>query len=192
MIDNQIPGLLSGITVEPGLIPKIQEVYSSEIKKAARDDRESRLAEYKRQLSQLRDEEARLGRLLISNKISEDTYDQLRKEWQEKQRKIQIKVFDLERETSMCLDDLGIALALMSRLSFLTNRLAEKERSALLQVLSKRIIVDERGQVIDHELNSPFAYLHNLAEDFRTLDSNWRGSDGVRLGAHTHYSPRII
>lgn len=183
VVDGQIPNLLSGVVVDAKRIPLIRDTYTKEVKKASRDDRENKLTEYKRQLVQLRDEEARLGRLLISNKISEDTYDQLRKEWQEKQRAIQVKIIDLERETSMCLDDLDAALVLMTKLSFLYKRLAEKERSILLQVLFKRIIVDEQGQIIDHELNSPFSYLRNIADSFRTLDTNRRGSEGIPLGA---------
>jgi hypothetical protein len=172
------------VVVDAKRIPLIRDTYTKEVKKASRDDRENKLTEYRRQLVQLRDEEARLGRLLISNKISEDTYDQLRKEWQEKQRAIQIKIMDLERETNMCLDDLDAALLLLTKLSFLYKRLAEKERSILLQVLFKRIIVDEQGQIIDHELNSPFSYLQDIAGSIRTLDTNRRGSDGIPLGAH--------
>jgi len=130
-----------------------------------------------------------LGRLVITEKITEGTYDQLRKEWKEKQRNIEANIADLERETTIHLDDLDVALILMTKLSFLYPRLTEKDRAILLQVLVKRIIVDPQGKIINHELNSPFAYLRDIVNEFQLLDSEARSSEYNRLGAHTRNRP---
>ena len=182
-IDEKIEELLAGITIEPELVPEIREAYRSEIKKSASEEREMRLAELNRQLSQLREEEARLGRLLITNMISEETYFQLRKEWQDKQRNITSNIADLERETNLCLDDLDAAIILMTKMSALYSRISENDRSKLLQIIIKQIIVNEEGEIINQELNSPFAYLQDLVDLYRKSDKYSRGSDQVRVGA---------
>jgi len=182
-VDAQIQDLLDGITVTPLLVPSIRKIYHSQIKQSTEDDRENKLSEFKRQMSRLKEEEARLGRLVITEKITEGTYDQLRKEWKEKQRNIEANIADLERETTIHLDDLDVALILITKLSFLYPRLNEKDRAILLQVLVKRIIVDPQGEIIDHELNSPFAYLRNIVNEFQLLDSEARSSEYNRLGA---------
>jgi hypothetical protein len=52
-----------------------------------------------------------------------------------------------------------------------------------LQILTKKIIVDLQGEIVDQELNSPFAYLRTLADEIQFPGSNAHGSDQIRLGA---------
>jgi hypothetical protein len=42
-------------------------------------------------------------------------------------------------------------------------RLDEKQRSTLLQIIFKRIIVSPSGEIINYELNSPFATIYKIA-----------------------------
>lgn len=190
IIDEQIPGWLSGINIPTSLLPTIRQVYQSQLKeKSDQENRDKRMAELKRQLSQLGEEEARLGRLLITEKISEETYDQLRKEWQEKQRNVETDIAELNRETTKHFDDLEIALLLLTKVNVLFHRLSKNDRATLLQILAKRIIVDSQGEIIDSELNSPFAYLRYIADEFQNLDIEKSGSDQIRLGAHSNRSP---
>ena len=46
----------------------------------------------------------------------------------------------------------------------MVDRLPQKKRASLLQILAKKLIVDDRGSIIDYELNKPFVYLHETAE----------------------------
>ena len=62
----------------------------------------------------------------------------------------------------------------------LFERLKKKERLILLQVLVKRIIVDLQGEIIDHELNSPFAYFGSIVDHFQYQDSKIGGSEQVQ------------
>jgi hypothetical protein len=192
VVDDQIPRWLGLITVEPILVPAIRNLYTVQLKNSADSDRGHKIAEFKHQLSRLKNEEARLGRLLISDKISEETYDELRREWQEKQRNIEINIADLERDAGLHLDDLELALVLMTQLSNLFSRFSEKERAILLQILAKKIIVNLQGEIVDQELNSPFAYLHTLADEIQSPNSNARGSDQIPLGAQRNRQKSAI
>ena len=166
IVESQISKWLQGITVETNLIPEIRKTYQTQIKKLVGGDKESQRSHLKHKLQSLRDEEARLGRLVITGKISEQTYEQLRNEWQEKAVNVQIKLEELAFDVSLYLDDLEIALVLLSQISLLFPRLEEKQKNTLLQILLKKIIINSDGEIIDFELHSPFSYLHSIANDF--------------------------
>jgi DNA invertase Pin-like site-specific DNA recombinase len=169
VVDTQIPAWLQGIAIDAGLIPQIRKTYQTQIKNLAGGDKESQRDHLNKKLKALRDEEARLGRLLITEKISEATYDQLRLEWQEKVVNIQLKLEELAFDASLYLDDLEIALVLLSQVSILFARLDEKQKNTLLQILLKRIIINSDGEIVDFELHSPFNYLYSLAIDNKDI-----------------------
>jgi len=75
-----------------------------------------------------------------------------------------------------------VALILMSKLSELFPRLKEADRTKLLQILAKRIIVDPNGEIVGYDLNSPFMYLDYLANDLRGVWISSRGSSDVSVG----------
>lgn len=75
--------------------------------------------------------------MLITNKVSEEVYERLRAEWQEKLRRVELNIADLQRETRIQLDDLDAALILMAKLSFIFSRLSEKKTSITLANNSK-------------------------------------------------------
>lgn len=114
-IDAQVPNWLRGITVDPEHLPVIREIYRQQIAGLTQTDREAKLASLSRRLAQLREEEARLGRLLITEKMSEETYDRLRAEWREKLRLTETSLANLECDAARYLDDLDTALLLLTR-----------------------------------------------------------------------------
>jgi len=174
-IDHQIPEWINQITVDPERLSDIQEIYQTEINKTKKEDWKTKPIELKRKKSLLKDEEARLGRLFITGKMSEETYDLLHKEWREKLRQMELTLADMEREASIHFDDLEVALALMSKLSTLFPRLMLIEQSALLQVLVKQIIVNLDGEIIDYELCSPFMYLDTINENYSSrITQSWQ------------------
>ncbi|MGD0006447.1 MAG: recombinase family protein [Anaerolineaceae bacterium] len=180
VVNQQISDWLTGITVNSKLIPTIREVYQTQIKKATQEDREVKLSELKQRISQLRAEEARLGRMLVTGKLSEETFDQLRLEWQEKIRNAELSLAEMERESKIYLDDLDLALVLLAKITALYPRLSLKDKATLLQIITKRIIVDTQGKIIDHELNSPFVYLKTLADENKTQCKEGAGSAHVQ------------
>lgn len=183
VIDSQIPEWLEAIQIKTELIPAIKDVYHSQVIEVTQNNHEKKLREMKRQLSGLKDEEARLGRLYITGKISDDIYQQLRKEWQVKLRNVEINISDMERESKIPLDDLDAALMLISKISPLYMRLKESDQSKILQIITKRIIVDPQGKIIEYELNSPFGYISKLVDNLLTKDNEPRGSEQLRFGA---------
>ncbi len=182
-VDEQIPTWLYGIQVDTTLIPAIRSAYEKEVRQVTTSDRDIKVSGLHRQLSQLKDEEARLGRLFITEKISEEVYGQLRSEWQEKLRHIELTLAELDRDATVHLDDLDAALLLLTKIADLYPRLGEKQCSTLLQILVKQIIVDATGEIIDYQLNSPFVYLRSLVDTLSTPSTGEGGSERIREGA---------
>ena len=114
--------------------------------------------------------------------MSEETYNQLRREWQEKLRHLELTLAELEREVSFHLDDLDAAMALMAKVADLYPRLETRQQGILLQILAKQIIVDPHGKIVEHELNSPFVYLRSLVQDLFTPRSGEGSSEHNRSG----------
>jgi len=181
VIDQQIPSVLADIGIDPELIPSIQATYQTEIKKNTQDGKADKLEQLQQRLKNLQDEEARLARLFMTGKINEETYDRLRGEWKEKTRQIQMTVKELEFDASKYLDDLEVALALLTKIAVLFERLKEKERTAILQVLIKQVIVNTAGEIIHIELHSPFSYLFTLVSQYK----DGKSSSCISLGTPT-------
>ena len=163
-IDEQVEGWLSGISISPKLIPDIREAYLQQITQTRQTDREDRIVRLQQRIRSLKDEELRLARLLLSNKIAEDTFDRLRSEWKEKVRQSELDLQDLESDTSRCLDDLDVALCLLTTMTELYARMNERQRATLLQIVTQRIMVNADGQITDHVLHAPFSYLVSLRQ----------------------------
>jgi hypothetical protein len=172
IVDAQVPDWLGGISVQPDLVPKIKEVYTREIQQISDSDRESRLTELKRQITLLKEEETRLGRLYITGKITEEAYEKLHSEWQEKLRINELNLAELEREARIHVSDLDLALALMTKMADLYSRLDEKQQGTLLQILAKKIVINGEGKIVDHTLNTPFVYLCSLADTLLSSKEN--------------------
>jgi hypothetical protein len=88
----------------------------------------------------------------------------------------------LERDNAERLDDLDVALVFWGRLPRLFDRF-ERQRYTLLQIIAKRVIIGADGEIIDQELEPPFAYLRSLVDDFRLSNDGECGSDQHRKGA---------
>lgn len=183
IVDEQIGDWISGVVVSSDLIPEIQEVYRSHLQKITQDDQAKTLNQLKRRLSELHEEETRLGRLIITGQISEDAYAKLRAEWSEKIFNVRRKIEELEFDASQYLDDLDVALVLMTNISTLYERLGEKQRTNLLQMFVKRIIINQEGEIIGHELLSPFEYLSTLTSCSESKNEEGGDSEQVRYGS---------
>lgn len=183
-INTQIPEWLKGININPALISPIRVIYESEITDFSRADREIKREELRRRLTQLREEETRLGRLFITGNLSESSYKHLREEWREKFHHAEVNLKDLDRNLARYIDDLDMALFLLTKASDLFPRLEEVKKTNLLQIIVKRFIVNPIGEIIDFELNTPFSYLINLMDNAHHINSTEVcGSEHVRLGS---------
>ena len=95
----------------------------------------------------------------------------------------------MEFDARQYLDDLQVALVLMAKLPILFNRLDVKQKTCLLQIVAKRIIISREGEIISCELHSPFAYLSTLATSLNRGSEEGCGSEHVPLGASVCQKP---
>jgi hypothetical protein len=63
----------------------------------------------------------------------------------------------------------------------------ESDQAKLLHVIARRIMIDSEGEIIDHELHSPFAYLRSLVDGFSTEDPPECGSEQPLGGAPARF-----
>jgi site-specific DNA recombinase len=187
--DDQISDWLNGITIDSKITPEIRKIYQNEIRKLTSENKEVTIDQLKRRLLLLNEEEANLGRLLITGKISEKAYDKLRSEWQEKTYHLRMKIEEMEFDASKYLDDLEVALVLLANISTLYDRLDEKKKNNLLQIVVKRIIINQEGEIISHKLHSPFSYLSTLISAFSGENGEGRCSVTVACGSSTQKEP---
>ena len=180
-VDEQIASWLNGIQVNEDIIPNIQTIYQTEIQQAVSENQTEKASNLKRRVSQLQDEEARLGRLFMTEKISEETYERLHAEWREKSIQAKANLRKVEQDTTIHVSNLDLALALMTCMSGLFQRLDEKQKPKLLQIMIKRIIVNPQGEILDYVLHSPFEYLKNIVQSI-TPSSHINRSGQVMLG----------
>jgi len=181
LIDHQVSEFINNIAIDPERISEIRNIYEADVKTKTQEDKTKNLDSLKKRLVSLEKEEARLARLFMAEKINEETYDQLRCEWREKTQSIQSMVKELEFDARQHLDNLEVGIMLLANVSNLFRRLKEKERTLLLQVLIKQIIIDCEGEIISFELHSPFTYLTTLAARLK--------SNGSREGGRSTVSP---
>jgi DNA invertase Pin-like site-specific DNA recombinase len=173
-IDRQIDAWLESMTVNPAFVPGIQKIYMEQISQVQQSDHEEKVARLQQKIRGLRDEELRLGRLLLKGKIAEETYDKLRHEWQETVKQAELDLQDLERDATSFMDDLDVALELLVILPDLYRRLDGKRRAVMLEILAKRIIVNSHGEIVSQELHSPFIYLLSLQKRLEGNDGEAR------------------
>ena len=95
----------------------------------------------------MREEVVKLGRMFLTDKISEESYSQLRQEWREKVKHAEANLRDVKHHLTRYLNDLDIALILLTKVSNLYLRVDEKKRAILLQILVKRILVNSQGEI---------------------------------------------
>ena len=184
VVDMRIPDWLSGISINGGNVAAIQKTYQREIKAVTSDNREVSLDQLRRKFQILKEEETKLGRTYITGKISEEAYDNLRVEWQEKILNLKWKIQEMEFDASKHLDDLDVALALLQNIGMLSQRLDNKQKNNLLQLVVKRIIINREGEIISHELHSPFSYLSSLVTRKNGKNKEGWRSESIHEGVH--------
>lgn len=65
------------------------------------------------------------------------------------------------------------------------------QRNTLLRILAKRIIVDTNGELIGHELHSPFVYLTSLSPDTQDRQREACGLSIIHLDLHVLNFPEL-
>ena len=165
-IDNKVANAIRHIQVAHDLLPIIRNNYTDELKERLGPSRPDNCARLVSLLKQINEEEARMARLLASGKISEDVWDGLWKEWQDRRQVTQRALETMEQEQGIHIDNLESALQVIAKIGKLYNGLEVSKKKVLLSQIIERVIVDNDGNVA-LELRTPFAYLQTLAEKIK-------------------------
>lgn len=167
-IDSQIPNELNRIQVDPELIPLVRASYTHELSERmgySRPDERSRL---RAALKQIDEEETRLARLLASGKITESVWDGLWVEWQDRRHQILQTIDTLDSGRDYHVENLEVALQIIAQIGILYNGLERRDQKELLRQVVERVVVSEEG-IVTLVLRTPFAYLHDLADEIRLV-----------------------
>lgn len=162
-IDRQIVEALQCIQVNPDLIPLVRAAYTDDIAEKMGhlrpDEREDMLAA----LKSIDEEEVRMMRLYAAGKVTESLWDIQWREWQDRRSRIQMS---LEGQHQTYIENLDVALEIISQIGIVYNRLERSDQKELLRYIVERVIVDP-AEKIRLELRAPFAYLQDITDQVR-------------------------
>ncbi len=173
-IDALVAQELTRIQVDPDLMPLIRAAYTHDLTTkigGARPDERTRLEAV---LKAIDEEENRTARLFASGKITEEIWDSLWAEWQDRRNQVRRTLDTLSLNHQVHVDNLEMALQIIARIGALYNGLERKDQKELLRQVVHRVVVNDAGNV-SLELRTPFAYLHDLSDEIRSVSQQSKG-----------------
>jgi hypothetical protein len=169
------------IQVDPELIPMIQANFTQELLEQMGMLRPDESARLQKVLADVDEQQARTVRLFAAGKISEDVWNGLWSEWQDRRQQVQRVLDTLEFEHDYHIDNLNAALEIISTIRTVYNGLERADQKDLLRQIVERIIVSDDGNV-RFVLRSPFAYLRGLSEQLRSGAAHRPGNEDTKSG----------
>ncbi len=163
-VDKQIPKALLGIQVDPALVPLIRDSYTDDVARKLGHLRPSEREALESALKAVDEEEARTARLFATGKITEQVWDNLWAEWQDRRRTLQSNLESLQQKHIFHIANLDAALTIIEKVGILYGNLERSDQKELLRQMVERVIVDPEGRLIRLKLKSPFSYLHRVSE----------------------------
>lgn len=165
-IDRQIPDELKHIQVDPDMLPMIRAYYTHDLAEKLGHNRPSEREQLVAALESIDQEEARTVRLLATGKISEDLWNSLWAEWQDRRLKLRATLEGMTQQQEYHIENLESALGIIAQVGTLYNRLDRSAQKELLHHMVKRVVVNVDGEIV-LELRPPFAYLKDLSDRAR-------------------------
>lgn len=166
VIDAAVEHKIRRVQVDPNLIPLIRVSYTRELQERMGHTRPDRRGQLQFALKQVEEEEARAARLYAAGKISDEIWESMWAEWQDRRQTIRRTLETMQQEQQVHVDNLDLALEIIARIGTLYNGLQRSDQKELLRQVVERVIVDDDGQV-SLELRTPFGYLSTLASDVK-------------------------
>jgi DNA invertase Pin-like site-specific DNA recombinase len=191
-LDNAVAKEIARIQVNPELISTIESAFTRDLhanlSEGITQDRSQLLAA----LKSVDDEEARSLRLYVAGKITDEIWNSLWAEWQDRRNLIRQTLASMSLEQEQHVDNLATALQIIAKIGKLYNGLERKDQKDLLRQVVRRVVVDECGKVT-LELKSPFEYLRNLADEVRSVRKKLSGNKVEKKngGPLSAVSPRL-
>jgi hypothetical protein len=121
LIDQQIPDVLAGIQVDPDLIPLIRASYTKEVARKLGHLRPAEREQLQQQLGQIDKEEARALRLYVTGKITEQVWNEMWAEWQDRRRTLRTSLEAAETQSGLHIDNLDSALTVIAKVGILVK-----------------------------------------------------------------------
>lgn len=174
-IDARVALEIARIQVDPELIPLIRASYARDLSLKLTGIRPDERKRLETALAEVDVEETRAARLYAAGKISDEIWDALWTEWQDRRNQIRRTLETLDVEHELHVDNLETALQVIACIGTLYNKLSCKEQKELLREVVSRVVVNDKGRV-HLELRTPFAYLHDLTNEIRHVKSKQQGS----------------
>lgn len=174
-IQNGVGFYLSSITLSAfvrwvkSLIPHIQGSYTTEIAEKLGHLRPDERKTIINAIKAVDDEEARV---LAIGKITEDIWDSLWREWQDRRQTLRDKLDGLARKREYHIDNFDAALHIIEKLSILYKKLERSEQKRLLRQMIEKTIVNTDGKIIRMDLHPPFAYLRRVKQRIQMNGNN--------------------
>ena len=193
LIDAQIPAALLGIQVDPDLLPSIRESYTEELARKLGHLRPSEREELEASLRAVDQEEARAARLFASGKITEQVWDMLWADWQDRRRTLQTNLKTLSQKHTFYVQNLDAALTIIEKVGILYRKLERSKQKDLLHQMVERVVVNPEGTLIRLELLPPFPYLRDVTRRVRdeaeTEAIQGKQNTSTMAGACSDYVP---
>lgn len=168
IVDSQIPELLECVHIADDDFLRMRRTWKSQVEAEVRENQSEQLSILERRLSSLHGEEERLARLLVKGRITERTYDKLRAEWEEKLIATRRELRETRQGIDEILAGLDRAAALLNRAPDLWPALSIENQKRLIELLVRRLVVDQEGEIVKVCLHRPFAYLVKLDRRVQT------------------------
>lgn len=166
-VDVQVAAWLHHITVDPAWLPKIRELYVADVGNHLKRDQGDNQNGLKMVLDEIQREETRAARLYAAGRISDEVYEDLWREWQD--RRARIKSAMAPQQTQQHIESLDAALTLIAKTGILFEKLDQQGKRDLLLHMVERVVINLEGTIVDVKLRTPFSYLSRLIEDQRGL-----------------------
>jgi DNA invertase Pin-like site-specific DNA recombinase len=162
-VDRQIPGILNGVQVDPERLPIIRAAYTEEIAERLGHRRPTEREDIEAALRSVNDQEARAARLYAIGKITDEVWDDLWAEWQDRRRRLYADLDALQHQQDLYVGNLDAALTIIAKVGILYRNLEASDQRELLKHMVKRVIVNLAGDILHVELLPPFAYLSQMS-----------------------------
>lgn len=100
---------------------------------------------------------------MLVSAISEDIWNGLWAEWQEKRNRLRSNLESIAQQQEFHIDNLETALGVIVQVGTRYNQLERSAQRELLLHMVRQVVVNTDGEIV-LELNAPFAYLKDLSD----------------------------
>ncbi|QPC81730.1 recombinase family protein [Phototrophicus methaneseepsis] len=193
IIDDQIAQLIKQIHINPDQTLAIQDAYTKEVAEKLGHLRPSEEKQLEDALKAISEEETRTARLYAIGKITDEVWDLLWQEWQDKRRSIQTSLVSLNRQHEAHIADLDAALTIISKVSILYSNLGRDDQRSVLHEMVDKIVVNRFGTVVNMVLLPPFSYLKHISDQVKAeemqavVDGNEKSSRSATASQCSEY-----